>query len=191
MNLVGELVLTRNQIFPLQDHGHSASRPAAAQRLNLITSELQEGVMRTRMQPIGNLWNRFRAIVRDLALTCRKQVRIEMVGKATGLDKTILEAIKDPLTHLIRNAIDHGIEAPQARLAAGKPAEGTIHLRAYHEGGMVNIEIRDDGAGISPARIRGRPVETGLITAEQAARLDDREVIRLDLRARLLHGGEP
>ena len=176
MNLVGELVLTRNQINAA---GAPPSLHGAVQRLNLITSELQEGVMRTRMQPIGNLWNRFPRIVRDLALHCRKEVRIEMVGKATGLDKTILEAIKDPLTHLIRNAIDHGIEPPADRLAAGKPAEGTIHLRAYHEGGMVNIEIRDDGAGISPPKVRQKAVDRGLIAAEQAARLDDGEALRL------------
>ena len=179
MNLVGELVLTRNQIFRCKTVDTPPAIQRAAQRLNLITSELQEGVMRTRMQPIGNLWNRFPRVVRDLAISCRKQVRIEMVGKATGLDKTILEAIKDPLTHLIRNAIDHGIESPEARLAAGKPAEGTIHLRAYHEGGMVNIEIQDDGAGILPAQIREKARTRGLITPEQAARLDDNEVLRL------------
>ncbi len=102
-----------------------------------------------------------------------------MVGKATGLDKTILEAIKDPLTHLIRNAIDHGIEPPAARIAAGKPPDGTVHLRAYHEGGMVNIEIRDDGAGIDPALIRQKCLERGLIAAEKAARLDDRDILKL------------
>lgn len=179
MNLVGELVLTRNQIFRLNAAETPPSVQSAALRLNLITSELQEGVMRTRMQPIGNLWNRFPRIVRDLSLQCRKKVGIEMVGKETGLDKAILEAIKDPLTHLLRNAIDHGIEPPEDRLAAGKTAEGTIHLRAYHEGGMVNIEIRDDGAGISPARIRQKALERGLVTAEQASRLDDREALRL------------
>ena len=182
MNLVGELVLTRNQIFRSKTVDTPPSIQQAAQRLNLITSELQEGVMRTRMQPIGNLWNRFPRVVRDLALDCRKRVRIEMSGKSTGLDKTILEAIKDPLTHLIRNAIDHGIEPPESRIAVGKPAEGTIHLRAYHEGGMANIEIQDDGAGITPARIREKSRERGLITAEQALRIDDAESLRLIFR---------
>ena len=135
--------------------------------------------MRTRMQPIGNLWNRFPRVVRDLALQCGKEVRIEMTGKATGLDKTILESIKDPLIHLIRNAIDHGIETPADRLAAGKPPEGTIHLRAFHEGGLVNIEIRDDGAGISPSLVRRKALERTIITPEQSARMDDREVLRL------------
>jgi two-component system, chemotaxis family, sensor kinase CheA len=179
MNLVGELVLARNQIFRHADAEHTSLIQGAAQRLSLIICELQEGVMRTRMQPIGTLWSRFPRVVRDLALHCGKEVRLEMVGKATGMDKRILEAIKDPLTHLIRNAIDHGIEPPAERLAAGKPAEGTISLRAYHEGGLVNIEIRDDGAGIAAARIKQEALERHLIPAEQVARLDDRNLLRL------------
>ncbi|MBV8317254.1 MAG: chemotaxis protein CheA, partial [Planctomycetaceae bacterium] len=179
MNLVGELVLARNQIFRFTVDDHTSSIQGAVQRLSLITSELQEGVMRTRMQPIGNLWNRFPRLVRDLSLQCSKRAKIEMVGKATGLDKTVLEAIKDPLTHLIRNAIDHGIEFPEERLAVGKPAEGTIHLRAYHEGGLVNIEIHDDGAGVAPSRIKQKALERNLISPEQAARLDDRDLLRL------------
>jgi len=179
MNLVGELVLARNQIFRFTVDDHTSSIQGAVQRLSLITSELQEGVMRTRMQPIGNLWNRFPRLVRDLSLQCSKRAKIEMVGKTTGLDKTVLEAIKDPLTHLIRNAIDHGIEFPEERLAVGKPAEGTIHLRAYHEGGLVNIEIHDDGAGVAPSRIKQKALERNLISPEQAARLDDRDLLRL------------
>ena len=127
---------------------------SAAQRLNLITTELQEGVMKTRMQPIGNVWNKFPRVVRDLALPCGKQVRVEMEGTETELDKTIIEAIKDPLTHLVRNAVDHGIEMPaDERAAARQASRGGCSLRAFHEGGQVNIEITDDGAGIDLERV--------------------------------------
>jgi two-component system chemotaxis sensor kinase CheA len=144
-----------------------------------VTSELQEGVMKTRMQPIDTVWSKFPRIVRDLATTCRKQVRIEMTGKETELDKTIIEAIKDPLTHIVRNSVDHGIEAPAARAAQGKPAEGVLRLKAFHEGGQINIEIADDGAGIDPERIRKKAIERAVVTADQAARLSDGEVLRL------------
>jgi two-component system chemotaxis sensor kinase CheA len=182
MNLVGELVLARNQIQQFMQSGAHQKDPtlsATAQRLNLITTELQEGVMKTRMQPIGNIWAKYPRIVRDLAHTCGKQVRLELEGKETDLDKTLIEAIKDPLTHVVRNAIDHGIESPDARVAAGKPAEGCLSLRAYHEGGQVNIEIADDGAGIDPERVRAKALERGVITAEQAARMTEREVVQL------------
>src|SRR5207248_2477241 len=116
-----------------------------SQRLNLITAELQEGVMKTRMQPIGNVWNKLPRVARDLAVSCRKQVRLEMEGATTELDRTIIEAIKDPLTHIVRNAIDHGIEAPSERIARGKPEAGRLLLRAFHEGGLVNVEVWDDG----------------------------------------------
>ena len=121
------------------------------QRLNLLTTELQANVMKTRMQPIGNIWNKFPRVVRDLAVACGKQVRIELEGQETELDKTIIEAIRDPLTHLVRNAVDHGIEPPDERLARGKPAEGRLSLHAFHEGGQVIIEIADDGSGHRPA----------------------------------------
>jgi two-component system chemotaxis sensor kinase CheA len=179
MNLVGELVLARNQIVQRVATSEDSEFLATSQRLNLITTELQEGVMKTRMQPIGNIWNRFPRVVRDLASACDKQVRIDMEGKETELDKTIIEAIKDPLTHLVRNSVDHGIELPEKRLAAGKPAEGRLWLRAYHEGGQVNIEISDDGAGIDPGRIKAKALERGLISAEQAARLSEREILNL------------
>ena len=154
MTRVGELVLARNQIVQYTSRLGDASFISTAQRLNLITTELQESVMKTRMQPIGNVWAKFPRVVRDLASQLGKQVRIEMEGKETELDKTIVEAIKDPLTHLVRNSVDHGIEVPDARRAAGKPAEGCLLLRAYHEGGQVNIEITDDGAGLNLDRIR-------------------------------------
>ena len=179
MNRVGELVLARNQILQFTSHTSDAALLSTCQRLNLITTELQEGVMKTRMQPIGNIWGKFPRVVRDLALVCGKQVRIEMEGKETELDKTIIEAIKDPLTHLVRNAIDHGIEPPPARQAAGKPAEGCLRLRAFHEGGQVNIEISDDGAGLNLERIRQKAVERGLVSSEQALRMSDREAAQL------------
>lgn len=179
MNLVGELVLARNQILQFTAGQEDGALIAASQQLNLITTELQEGVMKTRMQPIGNIWGKFPRVVRDLAKLCSKQVRIEMEGEDTELDKTIIEAIKDPLTHVVRNAVDHGIETPEARVAAGKPAEGVLRLRAYHEGGQVIIEVTDDGAGLDHARILDKAVERGLVSAEQAARMTEREISNL------------
>jgi two-component system chemotaxis sensor kinase CheA len=178
MNLVGELVLARNQILQLTA-GQDTALLAPAQRLNLITTELQEGVMKTRMQPIGNVWSKFPRIVRDLAVSCGKHVRLEMDGADTELDKTIIEAIKDPLTHLVRNAIDHGIESPERRAELGKPTEGRLLLRAYHEGGRVNIEIIDDGRGIDTDAVRTKAVERGVLSAEQAARMGQRELLNL------------
>jgi len=179
MNLVGELVLARNQIIQYTGTNPDATFSATSQRLNLITTELQEGVMRTRMQPIENVWNKFPRIVRDLSIACGKQADLAMEGKHTELDKTLLEAIKDPLTHLVRNSVDHGLETPEARLAKGKPAGGTVALRAFHEGGQVIIEISDDGAGIDPAVIRRKAVEKGLLTKEEAAGRNDREIINV------------
>jgi two-component system, chemotaxis family, sensor kinase CheA len=179
MNLVGELVLTRNQILQFSAGTQDPTLQATSQRLNLITSELQESVMKTRMQPIGNIWSRFPRVIRDLAVACSKQVRVEMEGRDTELDKTILEAIKDPLTHIIRNSVDHGIEPPALRLAAGKPAEGCLFLRAYHEAGQVNIEISDDGGGIDVERVKQKALERGVVTPDQAARMSDREALLL------------
>jgi len=179
MNLVGELVLARNQIVQYMQKVDDHSLVVASQRLNLITTELQEGVMKTRMQPIGNIWSKFPRTVRDLAMSCGKQVRIEMDGKETELDKTIVEAIKDPLTHLVRNAVDHGIELPEKRAAAGKSVEGLLHLRAYHEGGQVNIEISDDGAGLDIEKIRKKAQQRGLLRPEQASVLTEREAANL------------
>ncbi len=180
MNLVGELVLARNQILQYgatraNDHAFLGT----SQRLNLLTTELQEGVMRTRMQPIASVWNKLPRVVRDLALACGKQVELAVDGKETELDRTIIEAIKDPLTHVVRNAIDHGIESPDARVAKGKPAAGRLHLRAFHEGGQVNIEVSDDGAGIDPDKIRKKAIERGLVSAERANQMGERELLRL------------
>jgi len=179
MNLVGELVLARNQVLQFTATEESSGLTATSQRLNLITTELQEGVMKTRMQPIGNVWGKFPRVVRDLATACGKKVRIDMEGRETDLDRTIIEAIRDPLTHVIRNSVDHGIESPEVRRQNGKPEEGQIQLRAYHEGGQVNIEIIDDGGGIDAQQIRDKAVERGLITSEKAASLSERECVNL------------
>ena len=179
MNLVGELVLSRNQIVQFASTQESASFAATSQHLNLVTSELQEGVMKTRMQPIGNVWNKFPRVARDLAAACGKQVRVEMEGAETELDRTIIEAIKDPLTHVVRNSLDHGIESPAARIAAGKSAEGRLLLRANHEGGQVNIEIADDGGGVNAEKVRDKALQKGLISPEQAARMSERELVNL------------
>jgi chemotaxis protein histidine kinase CheA len=179
MDLVGELVLARNQILQFTFAKNDPGFLSTAQRLNLITTELQEGVMKTRMQPIGNIWNKLPRVVRDLALNSGKQVRLELEGSETELDKTIIEAVKDPLTHIVRNSVDHGIEPPEVRRSAGKPAEGRLLLRAFHEGGQVNIEISDDGAGINLARVKEKAIARGLISAEMAARMTDRELTNL------------
>ena len=179
MNLVGELVLARNQIVQFTSQSQEATLLNAAQRINTITTELQESVMKTRMQPIGNVWAKFPRIVHDMAQDLGKEVRLVMEGKETDLDRTIIEAIKDPLTHVVRNAIDHGIEMPEARRRAGKQDQGTLTLRAFHEGGQVNIEILDDGQGINVAKVKDKAVQRSLVSADQAARLTDREVFNL------------
>jgi two-component system chemotaxis sensor kinase CheA len=179
MNLVGELVLARNQVLQYTGQQTDSVLNATTQRLNLITTELQEGVMKTRMQPVNNVWSKFPRVCRDLARMCGKQVRIEMEGQETEIDRTIIEAIKDPLTHIIRNSVDHGLETPEVRRNRGKHPEGRILLRAYHEGGQVNIEISDDGSGIDTEKVKRKAVQKGLITEEQAGRLSDRDAMGL------------
>jgi two-component system, chemotaxis family, sensor kinase CheA len=179
MNLVGELVLARNQLLQFSNSTQDAGFQAVSQRMNLIATELQEEVMKTRMQPIGNVWNKFPRTVRDLALSCGKSVRLEMEGQDTELDRTIIEAIKDPLTHLVRNSLDHGIEVPEMRKQVGKDSTGVLKLRAFHEGGQVNIEISDDGAGLNSERIRHKAIERGLVSAQQAARMSDRDIFNM------------
>jgi two-component system chemotaxis sensor kinase CheA len=179
MRLVGELVLTRNQIVAVATAQGEAAMIRSSQRLNLLVSELQAGVMKTRMQPIDTLWSKLPRLVRDLAVACGREVSLELEGRDTELDKTILEAIKDPLTHVVRNAIDHGIEPRETRLAAGKPAEGTLTLRAFHEGGQVNIEISDDGAGIDPDKVAAKALERGVATSEQLASMTAGEIVNL------------
>jgi two-component system chemotaxis sensor kinase CheA len=179
MDLVGELVLTRNQILQFNSEREDPALNVTSQRLNLITTELQEGVMKTRMQPIGVVWNKLPRVVRDMAIALGKQIQLEMDGAETELDRTIIEAIKDPLMHLIRNACDHGIETPEVRIAAGKLPQGRLTLRAFHEGGQVNIEIGDDGAGIDVARVKQKAIEKGLLRPEQAEKLGEREALSL------------
>ncbi len=179
MNLVGELVLARNQLLQFSNSTQDAGLQAVSQRMNLIATELQEQVMKTRMQPIGSLWNKFPRTLRDLAHSCGKEVQLVMEGQDTELDRTIIEAIKDPLTHLVRNSMDHGIEEPETRRRAGKNPAGTLTLRAFHEGGQVNIEISDDGAGLNGDRIRRKAMERGLISAQQATSMPDRDVFNV------------
>src|SRR3984893_4574650 len=167
MNLVGELVLTRNQM--LQSDAAAANFPELGRRLDSVTADLRETVMQARMQPVGDLFGKFPRMVRDLSRTCGREVRVEFTGQETGLDKSLLEAIKDPLTHAVRNAVDHGIEAPDVRVSAGKSAEGCVRLRAFHQSGSVVIEVSDDGAGIGIERVLAKAVERNLVTAETAA----------------------
>jgi len=179
MNLVGELVLARNQILQFTGEATEPALHHASQRLNIITTELQESVMKTRMQPIDNIWAKFPRIVRDVTRELGKKIQLVMEGNETELDRTIIEAIKDPLMHILRNSIDHGIEKPEVRVKAGKPEQGLLILRAFHEGGQVNIEIMDDGGGINVARVKQKAIEKGLVTAEAAARLADRDVFHM------------
>ncbi|WP_293253140.1 MULTISPECIES: chemotaxis protein CheW [unclassified Microcoleus] len=184
MNLVGELVLCRNQILEFANTQTANTQnddtlKSVSGRLNLVTSELQEGVMKTRMQPIRTIWNKFPRVVRDTAFSLGKQVQLEMEGEETELDKTLIEAIANPLTHLVRNCLDHGIETSEVRAAKGKPAFGKLLLRAYHESGQVNIEISDDGGGIDPERIKSKAVQKGMFSAVDAAKMSDREALNL------------
>ncbi|MDJ0717113.1 MAG: chemotaxis protein CheA [Prochloraceae cyanobacterium] len=178
-NLVGELVLCRNQIKEFSEGKNDSAFTDTSANLDLITTGLQEGIMQTRMQPISNIWSKFPRLVRDLAITLGKQVRLEMEGEEIELDKTLMEAIADPLMHVVRNCIDHGIETPSTRVAAGKPASGKIFVRAFHESGCVILEIGDDGGGIDLAKLKLKAVEGGWITKERADRLNTTETLEL------------
>ncbi len=177
MNLVGELVLTRNQI--LQANSTDAEFTPLARRLDMVTANLREVVMKARMQPVSHVFSKFPRLVRDLAQQLDKRVRLRLEGQETELDKSLLEAIKDPLTHSVRNAIDHGIEAPDLREAAGKDAEGVLTLSARQQGSHVIVEVTDDGGGIRVERIRDKAIERRLITPQKAAQLSDRELLQL------------
>ena len=179
MRLVGELVLTRNQLVRGVSEMSDPALTRTTQRLNLITSELQESVMKTRMQPIDQIWSKLPRVVRDLSSQLGRQIRLVMEGRETELDRSLLESVKDPLTHLVRNAVDHGIEPPDVRTAAGKVAEGTLTLRAYHEGGHVVVEVADDGAGIDPDRVASTALDRGVITRDQLARMDRSDIFQL------------
>lgn len=169
MNVVGELVITRNQILQYSKVKDDSDLNRYAQQLNTITTELQTDIMTTRMQPVGSVFNKFERIVRDLSRSQNKKVQLRIVGQETELDKTLLEVIKDPMTHLIRNSLDHGLESPDVREAAGKNPEGILEIKAYHEGGQVIIEISDDGAGINSERVKAKAIEKGILTTEEAA----------------------
>ena len=182
MNLAGELVLARNRLVQLANQKVDPELMQATQTLSLVTTEMQEAIMKTRMQPIGNVFNKFPRIVRDLARSTGKKVNLHIEGADTELDRSIIEAIKDPLTHLVRNSIDHGIEPPDERTRVGKPPVGTLVMRAYHEGGQVIIEIEDDGRGIDIEKVKKKAVEKGIITPEEAERMSDHEALNLIFR---------
>lgn len=179
MNLVGELVLVRNQIQQFSTLQDETAFVTTSQQLNRLTTELQEGVMKTRMQPISTITRKFPRVVRDVAIATEKQVQLEIEGEETELDKTIIEAIKDPLTHLLRNCVDHGIESPEVRQTQGKSATGRLRLQAFHESGYVTIEISDDGAGIDSERLKQKALSLGLITPNQANRLSETDALNL------------
>ena len=179
MNLVGELVLCRNQILEFTNQEEDSTIVDTSQRLNIVTSELQEGVMKTRMQPIKTIWNKFPRVVRDLSLALGKEVSLEMEGEDTELDKTLIEAITDPLTHIVRNSVDHGFEKANVRIQKGKPVKGKLLLKAFHESGYVNIEIIDDGKGIDFTKIKAKAIEKGLINQEKAISLSPKDIVNL------------
>ncbi|MFW6388482.1 MAG: chemotaxis protein CheW, partial [Desulfohalobiaceae bacterium] len=179
MNLAGELVLSRNQLLQSIQHQDKRSIQAAGQRIDLVTSELQEAIMLTRMQPVGNIFNKFTRVVRNMARDLNKKIDLELQGKEVELDKAIIEGLGDPLTHLVRNSADHGIEPPEERLQKGKPEQGHILLRAYHESGQVNIEIQDDGRGMDPDRIADKAVSKDLISQEKVQSMSEKEKVNL------------
>ncbi len=183
MTLVSELVLTRNQLMQLA-RSHTDSRfTAPLQRLSHLTSDLQEGVVKTRMQPIMHAWRKLPRLVRELGAELGKQVELSMKGGETELDRQVLELIQDPLMHIVRNSLDHGLERPAERLAAGKPATGRITLRSYHEGGHIVIEIGDDGAGLATDAIRARALSRGLASAAELAAMPDHQIHLFIFRA--------
>lgn len=178
MNLVGELVLGRNQLIQLASADESSVFAKPVQHLNRVATDLQEAVMRTRMQPIGTAWSKIPRLVRDLSQASGKTIALEMHGQDTELDRQILQAIQDPLTHMIRNSADHGIELPEVRRSVGKTERGTIQLNAYHEGGHVILEVTDDGAGIDANRVRQKAVERGLVKPEVVASMTEAQIMR-------------
>jgi two-component system, chemotaxis family, sensor kinase CheA len=182
MTTVSELVLTRNQLLEIVRRHEDSDFKVPLQRLSNVTAELQEGVMKTRMQPIGNAWQKLPRIVRDLSAELGKQIDLEMHGAETELDRQVLELVKDPLTHLVRNSADHGLENPAERVAAGKVQKGTVRLSAWHQGGHIIIEIADDGRGLDLARIRAKAVEQGLAGEAEMAAKSDGEVGNLIFR---------
>ena len=185
MTMVSELVLTRNQLLQMVRRLGDTEFKVPLQRLSHVTTELQEGVMMTRMQPIGNAWQKLPRIVRDLALELNKKIDLVMLGADTELDRQVLELIKDPLTHMVRNSADHGLEMPAERIEAGKPETGTVTLNAFHEGGHINIEIKDDGKGLNLARIKNKMIENGVATESQIDEMTEQQIQRFIFNAGL------
>lgn len=179
VNLIGELVLSRNRLKTLRARLHDEELDRAVSTLDIATARLQSAVMRTRMQPVGKVFSRFPKVARDVARNLKKEVELELVGAETELDRNLVEALADPLVHLVRNAIDHGIETPELREAQGKLRSGHVRLSAQQEGDYVSIEVQDDGAGIDPERLRQKAREKGLIDPEAAARLSSEECLHL------------
>ena len=179
VNLAGEMVLSRNQLLRCVNDFRSKSLTNVATRIDQVTTAMQDVVMSARMQQVGTLFNRFPRLVRDLNAKLNKKCRMVIEGADVELDKTIIEALSDPLTHLIRNSLDHGVEAPSLRVAAGKSQEATLRLSAYHEAGKVHIEIADDGQGIRSEKVLSKAIERGLVTPHQAARMSEREIVNL------------
>ncbi|WP_127716513.1 chemotaxis protein CheW [Halobacteriovorax sp. HLS] len=179
MNVVGELVLNRNQILQYANISDSPDLTRLAQQLNVITTDLQTDIMTTRMQPVGTVLTKFERIVRDLSREQGKSIKLTISGKETELDKTLLEAIRDPMTHLVRNSVDHGIEDSSRRLENGKSEDGHIHIKSYHEGGQVTIEISDDGNGINPEVILAKAISKNLVSKEKGATLSERQILNL------------
>jgi two-component system chemotaxis sensor kinase CheA len=179
MNLVSELVLLRNRLLQIATETNERNLNAAVHGLNYVTSELRKNVMKTRMQPISQLFDKLPRIVRDVSKDLGKKIKLETQGGDTELDKTLLEAIKDPVMHILRNSMDHGVEAPQVRSQKGKPEEGTIRIRAFHEGGNFHLEITDDGAGIDPDRVKQKALGKGLITSAQAEKMAETDLLNL------------
>ena len=183
MTLVGELVLTRNQLLQLSRAGGTSAYSVPLQRLSHITTDLQEGVMKTRMQPIGSAWNKLPRLVRDLSLETGKKIALDMHGQDTELDRQVLELMRDPLTHMVRNSADHGLEPGDVRRAAGKPETGRIKLNAYHEGGYIIIEVEDDGYGLNVDRIRAKALQNGLATEAEIAAMSEQQIKMFIFRA--------
>ncbi|MCF8474160.1 MAG: chemotaxis protein CheW [Emcibacter sp.] len=183
MTMVSELVLTRNQLMQILRNNHGSEFTIPLQHLSQCTTELQEGVMKTRMQPVGNAWAKLPRIIRDLQLELNKKIDLQMLGADTELDRQVLEMIKDPLTHMVRNSADHGIEMPAARLAAGKKETGVIRLNAFHEGGHIIIEITDDGAGLPIEKLKAKALKNGLATKEELDEMSDNQIQRFIFHA--------
>ena len=173
------MVLVRNQVLQHTKNKDDYEFLNLSQRLDIVTSELQEQVMQTRMQPIGNLLNRYKRIVHDISKELGKEINLKLSGVETELDRSLLEFIKDPLTHIVRNSCDHGIETTSERAKSGKSSEGTIHINAFHEGGQVVITVQDDGRGIDPQKMVEKAVEKGILSNKEAEQISEEEAVNL------------